>query len=90
MAESVQTLGVEREERSAKLNYRSSGRKDLPEKLNEDWGEKVATDGLGPCGSVGRPSSWNCAQGKALVEETNGSSSKKEGVGFAFTFHGSE
>ena len=61
-----------------------------PEKLHEDWSEKAAKDGLGPCESVERPSSWHCACGKAQVEETNGGSSRKEGIGVALTFHGSE
>ena len=62
----------------------------LPEELHGDWSEKVAKDGLGPCESVGRPGSWNGAYGNAPVEETHGSSSRQEGIGFAFTLHVSE
>ena len=86
MATSVETPGVDLTTRTKQLGAKEKARrtkvrgeilthqekKNLPEKLRKDWGEKVAKDGLGPCESVERPSSWNGANGKAHVAETNG------------------
>ena len=50
-----------------------------------DWCEELVEDGSGPFESMGQ------AVGIALTERlADGTSSRKEGVGVAFTFHGSE
>ena len=104
MATSVETPGADLTTRTKQLGAKEKSRstkvrgeilthqekKQLPEKLHEDGCEKVAKDGLGPCESVERPSSWNGAYGKAHVEETNGLCSRQEGIGVALTHHRSE
>ena len=64
-----------RKNRVFKKTYMRTGVRKLPR-----------TGGLGSCESVGRARKL-----EAQVEETNGSSSsRQEGIGFAFTLHGSE
>ena len=60
--------------RGETLNHQD--KQNLPEQFHEDWSEKFAEDGLGPCECVGRPGSLNGADGKVQVEETNGSLSR--------------
>ena len=88
---STKQLGAKEKPRRKKCDVRFSlirKHRIFAEKLQEDWCEKVAKDG--PCERVGRRSGWRCAKGKAQVEETNGGSSRQEGIGVALTFHLSE
>ena len=51
---------------------------------------KLLRTGFCPRKSMAKTSSWCRGHRKAEVEEANGSSNRKEGVGFALTSHGSE
>ena len=62
----------------------------LPDKLHEDRSEKFAEDGRGSCESVERTSRGYRAHREVEIEETVGSSSRQDGIGFVITLDGSE
>ena len=64
---------------------------DLSEKIHEDLGENAVQNRFGFRESVERTSRGHRVHRKVEIEEADGSSSsRKEGIGVALIFHGSE
>ena len=62
----------------------------LSEKLHEDPGEEAAENGPCPRASVVRTSRGYDNHREVEIKETDGSSSRHEGIGIAFAFLGGE
>ena len=59
-------------------------------KLLENWCEETVEDGFGSNKGVGRTRREHRGCRNVEIDEASGRSSRREGVGFAFPFHGSE
>ena len=76
-----------REERRAMSDFRFLRRNGEFQKIYGNWSEEVVEDGFGSCDRTGRTSRWLRAFRNADIEEADGSSSRKGGVGFVISLH---
>ena len=100
LATNVETLGVDGRTRTKQLGAKEKARRKkcdvrFPifkrngefQKIYGNWSEEVVEDGFGSCDRTGRTSRWLRAFRNADIEEADGSSSRKGGVGFVISLH---